>query len=95
MKRWVLIYLLSLEVFADFTTLSIRKVQDKIAQGVVIIDVLQQNEVDKYGIIPGTHKLTFFDNKGNYNTQKWLVNLSSIVKTKSTAIYFGLRSRYW
>ncbi|MBW5288940.1 MAG: Rhodanese-like domain protein [Candidatus Ruthia sp. Apha_13_S6] len=58
--------------------------QEKIAQGVVIIDVRRQNEVDKYGIMPSAHKLTFFDNKDNYNAKKWLRSLSSLVKTKDT-----------
>ncbi len=84
MRILTLICLLSLEVFADFTTLSTKQVQEKIARGVVIIDVRRQDEVDKYGMIPSAHKLTFFDNKGNYNVQKWLNNLSGLIKTKDT-----------
>lgn len=60
MRILTLICLLSLEAFADFTTLSTKQVQEKIAQGVVIIDVRRQDEVDKYGIMPSAHKLTFF-----------------------------------
>ncbi|CAB5498781.1 hypothetical protein AZO1586I_389 [Bathymodiolus thermophilus thioautotrophic gill symbiont] len=85
MKKLILIVsLLSLEIQADFTTLSTTEVQAKIKQGVAIIDVRRQDEYARYGIIPDAYKLTFFDKKNNYNTKQWLKDLSSIVKTKDT-----------
>ncbi|CAC9621392.1 hypothetical protein [uncultured Gammaproteobacteria bacterium] len=86
MNRLILILfcLLSLEAWADFKTLSTSEVQEKIKQGVAIIDIRRQDEYDKYGVIPNAHKLTFFDNKGNYNAQKWLKDLSNIIKSKDT-----------
>jgi rhodanese-related sulfurtransferase len=45
-------YLLSLEAWADFKTLSTSEVQAKIKQGVAIIDIRRQDEYDKYGVIP-------------------------------------------
>ncbi len=80
----ILLLLISLSVVADFKTLSTAQVQAKMAKGVVIVDIRRQDEYNQYGVIPGTHKLTFFDGKGGYNAQKWLKDLSSIVKTKDT-----------
>lgn len=83
LKASILIFcLLSLEALANFKTLSTNEVQAKIKQGVAIIDIRRQDEYDTYGVIPGSHKLTFFDSKGNYNTQKWLKDLSHLVKSK-------------
>ncbi|MDC9714931.1 MAG: rhodanese-like domain-containing protein, partial [Gammaproteobacteria bacterium] len=85
MSRLILMTcLLSLNALADFTTLSTDEVQAKIKQGVAIIDIRRQDEYARYGVIPGAYKLTFFDNKGNYNAKKWLKDLSDIVKTKDT-----------
>lgn len=86
MKKILSTFLLlfSLNTIADFTTLSTQQVQAKIAKGVVVIDVRRADEYERYGVIKGAHKLTFFDNKGKYNVQKWLKDLSAIVKTKDT-----------
>ncbi|WXT99784.1 MAG: hypothetical protein Ctma_0488 [Catillopecten margaritatus gill symbiont] len=86
MKKITLILLTLFPLFAnaDFTTLSTEQVQDKITQEVVIIDVRRQDEYNKYGVIAGAHKLTFFDERGNYNAKKWLEDLAKIVKTKDT-----------
>lgn len=86
MKKITLILLVLLPLFAkaDFRTLSTEQVQEKIKQGVAIIDVRRQDEYDKYGVIPNAHKLTFFDNKGSYNIQKWLGDLSKILPNKDT-----------
>ncbi|MBA5248488.1 MAG: rhodanese-like domain-containing protein [Gammaproteobacteria bacterium] len=74
----------SVNAIADFTTLSTQQVQEKIAAGVAVIDIRRMDEYEQYGVIKGAHKLTFFDDKGNYNVQKWLKDLSAIVKTKDT-----------
>ncbi len=72
----------SLHVMADFRALSAGQVQAKQKLGVAIIDVRRADEYQKYGVIPGSHKLTFFDTKGKYNVQKWLADLAKIVPDK-------------
>lgn len=86
MKKYVIALFMLLPLFAkaDFKTLSTQQVQDKIKQGFAIIDVRRQDEYDKYGIIPNSHKLTFFDKNGRYNVEQWLSNLSKIVPNKDT-----------
>ncbi|BAS67487.1 rhodanese-like domain-containing protein [Bathymodiolus septemdierum thioautotrophic gill symbiont] len=85
-KNFVLVFiaLTSFSVMAEFNALSTKQVQEKMSQGVAVIDIRRQDEYDKYGIIPGAHKLTFFDGRGNHNAQKWLADFSSIVKGKDT-----------
>ena len=83
MKILILLLLLPFNIFAAFTTLSTQQVQAKIAQGVTIIDVRRQDEYNKYGIISGAHKMTFFDAKGQYNAQQWLDNLAKVLPNKN------------
>ncbi|KAA0444656.1 MAG: rhodanese-like domain-containing protein [Candidatus Thioglobus sp.] len=86
MKKYILtlILLLPLLARADFTTLSTEKVQAKIAQGVTVIDIRRDEEFKQYGIIPKSHKLTFFNKKGRYNAPKWLKSFAKIVPNKDT-----------
>ncbi|MBE8190560.1 MAG: rhodanese-like domain-containing protein [Candidatus Thioglobus sp.] len=74
---------MSLNSVATFSTISTEKVQQAKQDGVPIIDIRRIDEFQKYGIIPGSHKLTFYDKNGNYNTQKWLSKFSEIVKDKN------------
>lgn len=73
-----------LNVFADFKTLSTEQFQTQQKAGVAVIDIRRLDEYQKYGIIPNSHKLTFFDKNGQYNAQKWLSDLAKIVPTKDT-----------
>lgn len=83
MKKILLLLLLPFNIFAGFTTLSTEQVKEKISQGVAVIDVRRIDEYQKYGVIPSAHKLTFFDKNGKYNADKWLNNLSKIIKNKN------------
>lgn len=80
----ILSVLVCLDVFADFKTLSTEQVQAKIKQGVAIIDVRRIDEYNKHGVIFGSHKLTFFDKNGRYDTQKWLAKLDQLLPSKDT-----------
>ncbi len=70
-------------LFADFTTLSTTQVQEAIKKGVVIIDVRTPAEFKQFGIIKGAHKLTFFDERGNYDINQWMSEFTKIVKDKN------------
>lgn len=69
-------------ILAAFSTLNTTAVQQAIKNGVAVIDIRHQDEWQKYGLIAGSHKLTFFDAQGKYNAQKWLNDLSKIVNDK-------------
>jgi len=67
---------------ADFTSLSASAVQQEINEGTVLIDIRRKDEWDYYGIIEGSHKLTFFDETGEYDFNKWMEEFIKIVKNK-------------
>ncbi len=70
---------------ADFKSLTTKEVVEAMKKGIEIIDVRRQEEWEHYGIIKGSHKLTFFDNAGRYNLNNWLQEFNKIVKNKNQA----------
>ena len=46
--------------------------------GVPVVDIRTPEEWEATGIIEGSHLLTFFDAKGNYDARAWLSALSAI-----------------
>ncbi|MDC9727518.1 MAG: rhodanese-like domain-containing protein [Candidatus Thioglobus sp.] len=83
-KILIIMFFISTNVLASFTTLTTNEVLAKQTNGTIIIDVRRVDEYNKYGVIPGSHKLTFFDKNGKYNAKKWLADLEKIVPTKAT-----------
>ncbi|PIF03967.1 MAG: sulfurtransferase [Arcobacter sp.] len=62
--------------------MSTQDVQEEIKKGTVLIDIRREDEWNRYGIIKGSHKLTFFDGFGNYDIDKWMEQFTKIVKSK-------------
>ena len=82
LKNIFLILLLGNIMLADFKIMSTQDVQTEIKNGTVLIDIRREDEWNKYGIIEGSHKLTFFDGYGNYDINKWIEEFIRIVKNK-------------
>ena len=83
LKYIYLILLLGNIMQADFTSLSANAVQQEIKEGTVLIDIRREDEWQYYGIIEGSHKLTFFDETGEYDINKWMEQFIKIVKDKN------------
>jgi len=83
LQKVFLILLLGNIMLADFTTLSTSAVQEEIKKGTVLIDIRREDEWSHYGIIEGSHKITFFDNYGKYDINKWMEQFIKIVKDKN------------
>jgi len=63
---------------AGFEQLDNQQVQEKLTHGIPIIDIRRPEEWKQTGIVEGSHLITFFDKKGNYDVQKWLNQLEKI-----------------
>ena len=61
-------------------------------QNPLIIDVRTAKEQTKTGIIPNSHPLQFFDERGNFNEEKWLVDLKNLQKNSDQPIVLVCRS---
>ena len=81
-KKIFLSMVFSTLLFADFSTMSTKQVQDAIKKGIAVIDIRREDEWKHYGVIKGSHKITFFNGKGEYNGAKWLEEFTKIVKSK-------------
>ena len=65
-----------------FTTLTTKQVQDALTEGVVVIDIRRADEWERFGIIDGSHKITFFDAQGRYDIDAWMADFTQLVKDK-------------
>jgi len=81
-KKILFTLLFSTLLFANFTSMSSIQVQEAIKKGVAVIDIRRADEWKQYGIIDGSYKITFFDEKGGYDGAKWMKQFTKIVKTK-------------
>lgn len=57
-----------------------------LASGVPIIDIRTAPEWQQSGIVPGSHLLTFFDERGQANPGAWLAAATRIAKAKEPVI---------
>ncbi|BCD62934.1 hypothetical protein NitYY0826_C1822 [Nitratiruptor sp. YY08-26] len=53
-------------------------------QGAVLIDIRTPYEWKQTGVVPGSHLLTFFDDYGNYDIDKFMEEFQKLVPTKDT-----------
>jgi len=65
-----------------FTTLTTKQVQEALTEGVVVIDIRRADEWERFGIIDGSHKITFFDAQGRYDIDAWMADFTQLVKDK-------------
>lgn len=83
MKNIILIILLNFSfLYAEFRSINELKVKEALLKNVVVIDIRRSDEWQRYGIIKGSHKLTFFDKYGKYDVNKWMSEFTKLVKSK-------------
>lgn len=56
------------------------------ASGIPVIDVRTAPEWQQTGVVPGSHLLTFFDERGNATPSAWLEKARTIAKSKEPVI---------
>lgn len=59
-----------------------KSVQYMIDDNVVMIDVRRADEFKTTGVIKNAHKMTFFDEYGNHDTQNWMYKFEKLVQSK-------------
>ena len=83
-KRFLLTFILNALligiVFADVGQASNNQLKEMMQQGVTLIDIRRPEEWKQTGVVKGSHLMTFFDKKGNYNIEKWLNSFEKIVE---------------
>ncbi len=97
MIKKILLILIALQlfVFADFQDIDAKQLETLQAKNAPVIDIRTPGEWEETGIIPGAHKIMFFDEKGNYDVNKFLKALHKVApdKNKPIIIYCRTASR--
>ena len=68
--------------FGPFKSLSTKEFQQKREEGFAVIDIRRTDEWEHYGIIEGSHKITFFDEVGQFDLDKFLEVFTKVVRDK-------------
>ncbi len=79
-------------LYADFKTISNENLEAAIKDGVTVIDIRRLDEWSDTGVVPSSHKLTFFDENGKYDLSKWMSQFEKIVKNKNQKFILVCRS---
>jgi rhodanese-related sulfurtransferase len=92
-----------------FTSLSTDEFKEKMEQGYKIIDIRRADEWEYYGVIEGSHTITFFDEQGEYDIDNFLNAFTDVVtdkeqpfilvcaharRTKTVARFLALQLKY-
>lgn len=80
-RLWVLLVmaLVSLPTAAELQDADNAGLKALMKKGVPMINVRTPAEWRETGIIPGSHKLTFYDEYGRYDVERWLSELKTDV----------------
>ena len=78
--------LLPFAAHANVTDIDSAELARLIAAGVPVIDVRTPAEWKETGVVPGSHPLMFFDEKGNADERAWLARLNAIAKPGEAVI---------
>lgn len=67
----------------ELADLKPKAVEKMIEDNIVMIDVRRPMEWETTGLVPSSHKLTFFDDYGNYDVEKWMNEFQKLVPSKN------------
>lgn len=78
---FIVTVIFSSNLFAEFISIGNEDLTKMMQKGVAVIDIRTPPEWKKTGIIPGSHKLMFYDENGHSNPQQWLQEFNKIVNS--------------
>jgi len=82
MKKIVLLLISVISLFADFKHIDYKDIKT-LGKDVVLIDIRTPSEWKETGVVPGSKKIMFFNEKGKYDVNSWLKEFSKYVKDKN------------
>ena len=86
----------SIQLFAEIYEVDNEKIKMLLENSVPLIDIRTEGEWRETGIIKNSYLLTFFDNEGNYDFKKWMIEVEEIADENGPVIIIcrsGRRSR--
>ena len=83
----IIVFILQIRlVFADIVDVNNKEIIELLNANTPIVDVRRNFEWEQTGVIPNSILLTFFDDEGNYNFDKWYEELSLEVNVNDPII---------
>ena len=83
----IIVFILQIRlVFADIVDVNNEEIIELLNANTSIVDVRRNFEWEQTGVIPNSILLTFFDDEGNYNFDKWYEELSLEVNVNDPII---------
>ncbi len=94
MIKKVVLILLTLQAFllADFTSIDAQQLQKLQKENAPVIDIRTPGEWKETGVIPGAHKIMFFDEKGGYDVRKFLEELHKVAPDRNKPVILVCRT---
>lgn len=77
---------LSLPLKAEFLDLPPSELQAMLDQGVPLVDIRTKREWQQTGVVEGSRLITFFDEKGGYDVEKWMTEFSEVATADQPVI---------
>ena len=81
-----------LNIATELKHLSPEQLLDLQKNNALVVDIRTEKEWVATGVIPDSYKLQFFDNKGQYDTKKWLEQLKKQRVSENQPIILVCRS---
>jgi rhodanese-related sulfurtransferase len=75
---FLLTLLCAFPVSAEVTNIDNAQLESLMKEGVPVVDIRREEEWQQTGVIKGSHLITFFDKKGNYDVAAWLGKLAPV-----------------
>lgn len=93
MKKIIaLVIALQVMLFADFKSVNTTEFEALVKKGAPIIDIRTPGEWEQTGVIEGSHKIMFFNERGEYDIQKFMNELTQVVKDQDTPFILVCRT---
>lgn len=83
---------LQISLFAEFITIGTDEMLELQKQGAPIIDIRTPGEWKQTGVIPGSQKIMFFDERGNYDVDKFMGEFTKVVKDTNQSFVLVCRT---
>jgi len=76
---------------AGITEIDNPSLKELLERGITVIDVRREDEWRATGIVEGSYGLTFFDEKGRYDANAWLSELSNLIEKNESFVLISAR----
>jgi rhodanese-related sulfurtransferase len=89
--------LASNSAIAEVTSIDSDELLELLGQDAVVIDVRRDDEWHTTGVIENSHTVTFFDQYGGFDAEKWLEEISAIAPMDTPIVlicHVGVRSKW-